>query len=89
MQISKSNAFLNNFKKILRMSEKSKTLSIISLNELIKSLISQIAFKFPLFFKCSMQISKSNAFLNNSTQILRMSEKSKTLSIISLNELTK
>ena len=33
-----------------------------------------------------MQISKSNAFLNNSTQIRSMSEKSKTLSIISLNE---
>jgi len=42
MQTSNNFAFLKNFTKIRSMSEKSKTLSIISLNELTKSLISQI-----------------------------------------------
>ena len=51
MQISKSFAFLNNLTKILRMSEKSKTLPIILLNELTKSLISEIVFNFSTSFK--------------------------------------
>ena len=40
-------------------------------------------------YKCSMQISNNFAFLKNSAKILSMLAVSKTLSIISLNDLTK